>query len=262
MSFRAHPSPMKQTSKAVKRGRPKPGQPGIASYAKRVMNPIARKRSEQQVLEEEREFENGSWGDTDEDYNPADGDDDTAPAAGLSRARASRAGASKSTSAGRTRAKALYGGELEDPIELDETDVEDIQDDDDDMPLAVKKRRVARKDVSGPPTSMRLTRENQVAARSRGSTATNGGQPPWDQVTRKRLVDSEDEVGMDQSRKANASPAEQCFKVLSAVVKRVSCVSRLMAETAMMLPVREASLTARRKRRIIGRRRSTMRHYK
>jgi hypothetical protein len=240
---------MKQANKVVKRGRTKSGQPGIATYATRVANPIARKRSEQQVLEEEKEFDNAPWGDTDDEYNPADGDESDerdGPVAGPSRSRSTRGNASISAPAGRTRARAKYGGELEDPIELDETDVEEIQDDEDDsMPLAVKRRKVARKDVSGPSTSMRLTRESQVAARSRATTtSTTRVEPPWEQgfgqgARGKKLIDIVgEEREMDQSRQANASPAEQCFKALYAVVKRVSRASEAINRAPVISPRR------------------------
>ncbi|WWC86120.1 uncharacterized protein L201_000991 [Kwoniella dendrophila CBS 6074] len=85
MDFRQD-SPRKQPAKKSS-GKGQKGQAQIDSYT-RKMNPISRKRSHQQILAEEAEFDNSPWGDTDDedyqpenhnDYNdPIDVDDDSA----------------------------------------------------------------------------------------------------------------------------------------------------------------------------------------
>ncbi|WVF70801.1 hypothetical protein IAT40_005595 [Kwoniella sp. CBS 6097] len=86
-------------------------QPQIDSFTRKVTNPISRKRSHQQILAEEAEFDNSPWGDTDdEDYRPGPENSD-------------------------------------DPIEVGDSATE--KEDDDDLPLAiaVKKRKTTRKEI-------------------------------------------------------------------------------------------------------------------
>ncbi|WWC66473.1 uncharacterized protein I206_100375 [Kwoniella pini CBS 10737] len=73
MDFR-QASPRKQAPKKVARKTGSKTQLGIDNYAQKVPNPISRKRSHQQILAEEAEFDNSPWGDTDEDehYDPDD----------------------------------------------------------------------------------------------------------------------------------------------------------------------------------------------
>ena len=71
MEFRQASPRKAQATKPVKR---KPGQPQIDGFAQKVNNPIARKRSHQQIVEETRAFDDSPWGDTDEDYMPSDED--------------------------------------------------------------------------------------------------------------------------------------------------------------------------------------------
>nr|XP_031861239.1 uncharacterized protein CI109_003209 [Kwoniella shandongensis]KAA5528311.1 hypothetical protein CI109_003209 [Kwoniella shandongensis] len=73
MDFR-QASPRKQPAKTMASTRKvTKGQSQIDSFAQKMNNPIARKRSHQQILEEEAEFDASPWGDTDEeDYTPDD----------------------------------------------------------------------------------------------------------------------------------------------------------------------------------------------
>ncbi|WVQ97161.1 hypothetical protein IAU59_004271 [Kwoniella sp. CBS 9459] len=118
MMFRQN-SPRKQraTKKAAasskKTGSTGRGQPQIDSFTRKVDNPISRKRSHQQILAEEAEFDNSPWGDTDdEDYVP-----------------------------GREQS--------DDPIEVGDSATEK---EDEDIPLAIasKKRKTTRKEIGNP----------------------------------------------------------------------------------------------------------------
>ncbi|OCF41399.1 hypothetical protein I317_04790 [Kwoniella heveanensis CBS 569] len=114
MMFRQN-SPRKQrVTKKAAAGTKRTGsgrvQPQIDSFTTKVNNPISRKRSHQQILAEEAEFDNSPWGDTDdEDYRP---------------------GAENS----------------DDPIEIGDSGTEK---EDDDLPLAiaVKKRKTTGKEI-------------------------------------------------------------------------------------------------------------------
>ena len=133
-------------------------------FARTVSNPISRKRSLQQIEAEVQDFDNSPWGDTDDEYIPS-GDDDGA---------------------------AQVAGREDDPIELDETDV-----DDDMTPVAPKRRKSGdgRRVVSAPtaPAS---------ASRDKG---------------RKVLTAAHDSLS-----EVEPSPFDQCFAALKAVVKSVS----------------------------------------
>ncbi|KAK8865792.1 hypothetical protein IAR55_000939 [Kwoniella newhampshirensis] len=76
MEFR-QASPRKQPVKSARTTKKTTkGQIQIDTYARKVSDPITRKRSHQQILEEEAEFDNSPWGDTDdEDYRPEDDGD-------------------------------------------------------------------------------------------------------------------------------------------------------------------------------------------
>ena len=71
MEFRQASPRKAKATKPVKR---KSGQPQIDGFTHKVNNPIARKRSHQQIVEETRAFDDSPWGDTDEDYMPSDED--------------------------------------------------------------------------------------------------------------------------------------------------------------------------------------------
>nr|XP_018267072.1 uncharacterized protein I303_01055 [Kwoniella dejecticola CBS 10117]OBR89230.1 hypothetical protein I303_01055 [Kwoniella dejecticola CBS 10117] len=109
MDFR-QASPRKQPAKKTISRAGSKVQMGIDNYAQKVSNPISRKRSHQQILAEEAEFDNSHWGDTDEDE-----DQDYVP---------------------------------DDPIQIDDDDDDgggngDTEKDDDDLPQSVKRRKSA-----------------------------------------------------------------------------------------------------------------------
>ncbi|WRT64029.1 uncharacterized protein IL334_000956 [Kwoniella shivajii] len=108
MDFR-QASPRKKTT--AKNSAPKrqgsKTQVQIDSFAQKVSNPIARKRSHQQILAEVAEFDDSPWGDTDEEYRPEDEGD---------------------------------------PIQIDDSATEK-EDGDDGLPLMIKKRKTARKEI-------------------------------------------------------------------------------------------------------------------
>lgn len=75
-------------------------------------NPVARKRSLQQIMAEEAEFDNSHWGDTDDEYHPEDGDpiiasaDETEVDDGVPQKRRKSTEASKEKTPRSTRSKA------------------------------------------------------------------------------------------------------------------------------------------------------------
>lgn len=71
MEFR-QASPRKQKQPPAKKR--KSGQSQIDTFAHRVVNPIARKRSHQQIMAETNDFDNSPWGDTDDEYTPNNDD--------------------------------------------------------------------------------------------------------------------------------------------------------------------------------------------
>ncbi|ORX34249.1 hypothetical protein BD324DRAFT_605080 [Kockovaella imperatae] len=118
--------------KQVKAAKRKSDQHGISSFMNK--NPIARQRSLQQIAREEQEFDNSHWGDTDdEDYAPSDG----APGTG------------------------------DDPIEVD---TERDEDGDDDVPLAVRKKR--KLSVKAPESSNKSRLKARGTARTTGASLT------------------------------------------------------------------------------------------
>ncbi|KAK6905567.1 hypothetical protein I203_106397 [Kwoniella mangroviensis CBS 8507] len=180
MDFR-QASPRKQPAnkKTASKGSGSKNQAQIDSFARKLSNPISRKRSHQQILAETEEFDNSPWGDTDdENYRPDD-----------------------------------------DPIEIDDdadgnaTEIEG----DDDLPLAVKRRKTARKEI--------------------GNTIV-----PKGATSRVQVIEVE--------RSSTASPVENCLKALEkmrgSVLARNKNVPQLDDETlqyiAATMPTNEASL--------------------
>jgi len=72
MQFRqASPRKPKAAPPAKKR---KSGQPNIETFTQKFRNPIAHKRSYQEIMEEEQEFDASPWGDKDQESNAHDDD--------------------------------------------------------------------------------------------------------------------------------------------------------------------------------------------
>ncbi len=179
-------------TKLIKNAKPrtaKSGQQGIESFTKRISNPISRKRSEQQIRQEEEEFDKSGWGDEDDDYIPNDEIDDADSASG--------------------------GGEQDDPIECVETDV-----DDEDTPVTRSKKRKTRADPVNATTkakSAKKTREVPWEVDDAGGTAADDDD------------DDAEIIEIGAVRKDNQSPVDQCLNELRAVVNNVSSAERSFA---------------------------------
>jgi hypothetical protein len=202
----------------------------IDMFTRKVSNPVSRKRSIQQIMLEEDEFDNSPWND-EYDAAPARGNH-----AGASRAVVkTRTAASRvsKTSTAKTKVVAAKGrGKTkvveDDPIELDdETDIEEILDDDDDMPLAVSmaKKKPTRK-------------EPGLAARGKGTpgkTLAKSVEAPWaafkatgsstsGEVKGTAAVSIQEIEEMSYARRENATPCERLYDSLQAVYQGVSCL--------------------------------------
>ena len=163
------------------------GQQGIQAFTKRVSNPISRKRSAQQILAEEEEFDKSGWGDTDDEYID---DPDSSH----------------------------EGGDRDDPIELDTTDIDDA------VPLAKaagKKRKVTK---PAPKVSAEVKSKAAKVSEApwKRSAAAAGG-------ARLVTLDKEDVEHARGMRKDTQSPVEQCLRELREIVDKAcpivpSCV--------------------------------------
>ena len=198
----------------------------IDMFAKKVSNPVSRKRSHQQILQEEDEFDNSPWND-EHDGAPARGSNaGSARAAAKMRGAVSKVGRAVTTKAkpvgvrGKGKTKLLE----DDPIELDdETDIEEILDDDDDVPLAVSmaKKTTTRKEVGlgarGKIAPMKAFAKSIEAPwatfKATGQSTTGRGR-----VTTKR--DEMEEI--TSARQENATPCERLYDSLQAVYQGVS----------------------------------------
>ena len=133
-------------------------------------NPIARKRSRAQILEEEQEFDNSPWGgDTDEDFILGNEDD------------------------------VMSDGMAGDPIEIDDDNGTEMDDgeDEDDVPMAVKKRRLAVVEQ----------RKEKGKGKAKGREVVSGGGQ-----------------GLQVDWGETASPVERCFAQLQGMSQSVSCM--------------------------------------
>lgn len=201
----------------------------IDMFTKRVSNPVSRKRSHQQILQEEEEFDNSPWNDEHDDVAPVRGNK-AGSSRGLTKTRA--AGRASNTVIAKTnvignRGKGKAKSVEDDPIELDETDIEEILDDDDDVPLAVSvaKRKTTRKEiglgardkvVSGQASAKRVTAP-WAAFKPAGSSNSS--------AERERMAGglNQRDVGeISIARGENATPCEKLFDSLQTVYKGVS----------------------------------------
>jgi hypothetical protein len=210
MDFRQK-SPRKQpvkekrgTSKSTSTSGRKGGQTGIDSFAQKVDNPISRRRSLLQIREEEAEFDQSPWGDTDEE----DGDTTWKP-----------------------------DEDPEDPIELTEDDEVQVVGVSSRQGVGAGVGAGVRAGAgagagsgSGAGVANRLTsaatkRSGAVVGAVKGK-GTGGG---------KTLVldDDEEETGV-VDRRDTQSPVEKCFAALQAIKKSVS---RVRTARASRIPV-------------------------
>ena len=138
----------------------------IGSFARTASNPLARQRSRQQLRAEEDAFENSPWGDTDDEYQPDE----------------------------------------EDPIEVSDNDdaASTIVDEDDDegVPLAIKKRK----------TSSVVQKPTKGQARSKKTLS----------LSAIGFRDDDDASVVSVGRADNGTPVEQCLVALRAMMLRVS----------------------------------------
>ena len=182
MSFKAAVATNKR-SKTAKPRTAKNGQQGIQSFTKQVSNPVSRKRSAQQIMQEEQEFDNSKWGDTDEEYID---DPDTSSAE----------------------------GDRNDPIEPDDTDV------DEDVSLAkvqaAKKRKLLGERSAKFAPSAKNAKANGLPWAAPATTRAKG------RGSELVTLDEEDVQVVDDARRDNQSPTEQCLKDLRAVVEKAS----------------------------------------
>ena len=176
------------------------GQGGISAYARQVSNPVARKRSHQQIMAEEKEFDNSPWGDTDDEYAPSEdlGNDTT-----------------------------THGG---DAIEVSDTEEEDA-----DVPLsAIKRRKVIATTAAKIGTGERgsaKTAKKQSRLSSRGSRALKP-KGPSSAVSKTVLVRDDSPTDLppalatakDVDREGTGTPHERCLRSLQTVYEAVSSV--------------------------------------
>jgi hypothetical protein len=164
---------------------PGPGQPQIDGFARKVSNPLSRKRSERQIAQEIDEFDNSPWGDSDGEHID---DNDSS----------------------------INGGDRNDPIEVDETDGEE------DVPLARKLGAKKRKVVVGAVTTRKELGGTGTGVKKK--TTGTKIQAPWAQVAAREngRMEPEDVSKMDQARSDMTSPVTQCFVGLKALVQKVS----------------------------------------
>lgn len=178
MSFRVA-SPKKRATKASN-AKGRPGQQQIDTFARKLSNPLSRKRSEQQIAEEEAEFDKSPWGDSDDEYiddNESAGD-----------------------------------GDHLDPIEVDETDV------DEEIPLATRASAKRRKVVTASTSRKELSTAGPAAKRK---TVGVKGKAPWERAKSLVTVDEVDIADIALTRESAESPIAQCFKELQAKVNKV-----------------------------------------
>ena len=218
----------------------------IDMFTKRVSNPVSRKRSHQQILQEEDEFDNSPWNDE---------HDEDAP--GPSRAAVkARLPAGKIRKAVATRTKATPAKPRgrrtiieEDPIELDETDVEEIVDDDDDVPLAVavaSKRKTPRKEIGLGARGKVVTKKLPAKSVAAPWAAFKAGESSGSGKGQSRMgVVGQSEIDeFSTARTENVTPCEKLFDSLQAVYKGVSrfnerrVVSRLITRSSARIPKR------------------------
>jgi hypothetical protein len=205
MDFRQK-SPRKQpvkekrgTSKSTSISGRKGGQTGIDSFAQTVDNPISRRRSLLQIREEEAEFDQSPWGDTDEE----DGDTTWKP-----------------------------DEDPEDPIELTEDDEVQV------VGVGKRQGVGAVVGVTGRAAGGGGGVASRVAAAPRQSSSAAVAAKAKAQVGgRKTLVldDGEEETGV-VDRRDTQSPVEKCFAALQAIKKSVSAVRTVRRNTQVVSP--------------------------
>lgn len=175
-------SPRKGAAKPSKAAR-RSGQQQLDGFTRKVNNPVSRQRSAQQIADETAEFDNSHWGDTDDEYI-----DDNESAV----------------------------GDHHDPIEVDETDVEE------DVPLATRAAAKRRRVEPGPSTARKEISTAGTAGKRR--TVEMSRQAPWVGTRPKALgtVEEDDVLEISSTRESAESPVTRCLNEIKAFVAKVS----------------------------------------